>query len=55
MKPRPIPPVYEPELVAEAILYAAEHPVRDIYVGGAGKLLVSLHHLAPRLVDWVFI
>lgn len=54
VKPRPIPPVYQPELVAEAILYAAEHPVRDIYVGGAGKLLVFFHHLAPRLVDWVF-
>lgn len=37
VKPCPSPPVYEPGLVAEAILYAAEHPAREIYVGGAGR------------------
>jgi NAD(P)-dependent dehydrogenase (short-subunit alcohol dehydrogenase family) len=51
VKPRPSPPVYEPELVAEAILHAAEHPVREIYVGGAGKALEWLHHLSPNLAD----
>jgi hypothetical protein len=29
------PPVYAPELVAKAILYAAQHPKRDVFVGGA--------------------
>jgi len=53
VKPRPSPPIYEPELVAEAILYAAEHPVREIYVGGAGRSLVLLHRLTPRLTDWL--
>jgi len=51
VKPRPSPPVYEPVLVAEAILYAAEHPVREIYVGGAGKTFESLQRLSPRLAD----
>jgi NAD(P)-dependent dehydrogenase (short-subunit alcohol dehydrogenase family) len=51
VKPRPSPPVYEPATVADAILYAAEHPVRELYVGGAGKLLASIHRLAPSLVD----
>ena len=32
------PPLYAPEVVAEVILYAAEHPVRDIYAGGRAKL-----------------
>jgi NAD(P)-dependent dehydrogenase (short-subunit alcohol dehydrogenase family) len=53
VKPRPSPPVYEPELVAESVLYAAEHPVREIYVGGAGRSLELLHRLAPNLVDWL--
>jgi len=53
VKPRPSPPVYEPSLVAEAILYAAEHPVREIYVGGAGKMIERMHSLAPRLTDWL--
>ena len=39
VKPRPMPPVYQPEVVAEAILAAAEHPRRDVVVGEAGKLL----------------
>jgi NAD(P)-dependent dehydrogenase (short-subunit alcohol dehydrogenase family) len=53
VKPRPVPPVYKPELVAEAILYAAEHPERHIYVGGAGKFLELSNRFAPSLVDLV--
>lgn len=49
--PRPIPPVYEPELAAAAILRAAEGDERDIYVGGAGKLLSLAERLNPRLAD----
>ena len=37
--PAPIPPVYDPRVVAEAIVHAAEHGGREIVVGGAGKLL----------------
>jgi NAD(P)-dependent dehydrogenase (short-subunit alcohol dehydrogenase family) len=51
VRPRPIPPVYEPSTVAEAIRYAAEHPIRDITVGGAGKALELLERLSPRLAD----
>jgi NAD(P)-dependent dehydrogenase (short-subunit alcohol dehydrogenase family) len=50
-KPRPAPPVYEPVLVAKAVLHAAEHPVRDIYVGGAGKAFEWLDILSPGLAD----
>lgn len=52
-EPKNPPPVYAPKLVAEAILFAAEHPVRDLYVGGAGKALATAAFLAPRLVDKV--
>ncbi len=50
-KPHPVPPVYEPRVVAEAILFAAEHPRRDIVVGGGGKLLTALEALSPALLD----
>ena len=33
-EPQLPPPLYAPELVAEAILYCAEHPRRDFFVGG---------------------
>jgi len=51
VRPRPVPPIYRPELAAEAVLYAAEHPIRDIVVGGAGKSLALANRLSPRLAD----
>ena len=44
-------PVYAPETVAEAILYAAENPVRDLYVGAAAKALSMAGYYAPSLTD----
>jgi hypothetical protein len=50
--PKPIPPIYEPSVVSNAILYAAEHKVREIYAGGFGKFLSLMNKISPRLVDW---
>jgi short-subunit dehydrogenase len=44
-------PVYSPELVAEQILFAATHPVRELYVGGAGRMLTVLGKAFPRVMD----
>lgn len=49
--PRPIPPVYHPELVADAILNAAQKPQREIYVGGASWMLAKMERLSPALTD----
>ena len=51
VEPMNPPPVYAPDLVAEAILHCAEHPERDLYVGGGGKMLAESAQLAPRLTD----
>ncbi len=45
-------PVYAPELVAEQILHAATNPVRELYVGGASKLISVLGRQFPQLMDW---
>ncbi|AWN44008.1 SDR family oxidoreductase [Methylobacterium durans] len=45
------PPIYPPEEVANAILHAAVHPQRDIFVGGAGKLFVMGKEFAPGAYD----
>lgn len=45
------PPVYAPDVVAEAILECAEHPVREVTVGGAGRMLAVMGMLAPRTTD----
>ncbi|MFP5392795.1 MAG: SDR family oxidoreductase [Gammaproteobacteria bacterium] len=44
-------PIYAPELVAQSILYAAEHPKRDVFVGGAAKLNSASNYHAPALTD----
>ena len=51
VKPAGMPPIYQPSLVAESILYAAEHPTRDLIVGGAGQAILLLQRLSPRLAD----
>src|SRR4051812_40871296 len=47
------PPRYAPETVAQAILRCAERPVRDVVVGGAGRMQIAMGRLAPRLTDKV--
>lgn len=53
VKPKGPPPIYHPAVVADAVLYAAAHPVRDLYCGGAARIMVLGQMLAPRLVDAV--
>jgi short-subunit dehydrogenase len=45
------PPVYAPEVVAEAILRCAERRIREITVGGSGRALTAVGRLAPRTMD----
>jgi short-subunit dehydrogenase len=44
-------PTYHPNVVAEAILECAEHPQRDVYVGGGSRLFDLLDAFLPRAVD----
>ncbi|GJE44705.1 SDR family oxidoreductase [Methylobacterium soli] len=45
------PPIYPPQEVADAILHAAVHPQRDIFVGGGGKFFVMGKEFAPGAYD----
>jgi short-subunit dehydrogenase len=47
------PPVYAPELVADAILYAAQHPKRDVFVGGKSKAVSLGSVTMPGTLDRV--
>jgi NAD(P)-dependent dehydrogenase (short-subunit alcohol dehydrogenase family) len=53
VKPTGVPPYYQPELVAEAILHAAEHPTRDLIVGDVGRGIDLIQKVSPQLVDWM--
>ena len=48
VKPVAPPPAYPARVVADAIVHAAAHPVRDLVVGGAAKTLITVEKFAPR-------
>lgn len=50
-KPTAPPPYYDPAVVAQAIVFAATHPVRTIHAGGGGRFLVAAQTMAPGVVD----
>lgn len=51
-KPARVPPVvYDPELVAKAICFAAAHPKRDLTIGGTGMAMTKMSNLLPRSAD----
>lgn len=49
----PPPPIYDPRIVAESIVFAAEHPRRDIFVGGAAKAFDVMERISPAFTDWI--
>jgi short-subunit dehydrogenase len=51
--PKNPPPVYAPRTVARAILHAARHPQRDVFVGFGGKAISALGYWMPRTLDRV--
>jgi short-subunit dehydrogenase len=51
VEPKLPAPIYAPELAADAILHAAEHVKRDIFVGGAAKFTSAGAHYAPGVMD----
>lgn len=51
VEPTHAPPVYAPELVAEAILACATKGLRDVRVGGSAKLFATTETLVPSLGD----
>lgn len=53
VQPENPPPVYSPESVAETILFCAENPVRDVFVGVGSKTISALGEYAPRLTDLI--
>lgn len=52
-EPKGPQPVFAPELVAEAILHAAQTKVRDMFVGESAKMNSLMGGVAPRLTDYL--
>lgn len=50
-KPQPVPPIYQPEVAADAIVWAAHHDRRELYVGRPTLKTVLGEKFAPRFLD----
>jgi NAD(P)-dependent dehydrogenase (short-subunit alcohol dehydrogenase family) len=49
---QPVPPIYQPEVAAKAVVYAAEHPGRrEYWVGGSTALTLMANAVAPGVLD----
>ncbi|HET8627678.1 MAG TPA: SDR family oxidoreductase [Thermomicrobiales bacterium] len=51
-KAQPVPPIYQPEVAAEAIWWAAHHYRRQWYVGGSTAIVIRGNKMAPGVGDW---
>jgi NAD(P)-dependent dehydrogenase (short-subunit alcohol dehydrogenase family) len=54
-QPQPVPPIYEPAVVAEAILRCAERPERELPVTWGAQKLLWGQKLSPRAGDLVLL
>jgi NAD(P)-dependent dehydrogenase (short-subunit alcohol dehydrogenase family) len=50
-EPQPVPPIFQPELAADAIVYAAEHRRREIWLAWPAIKAILSDKLAPRAGD----
>jgi NAD(P)-dependent dehydrogenase (short-subunit alcohol dehydrogenase family) len=50
-KAQPVPPIFQPEVAADAIVYAATHKRREVYVGGPTVVAVVGNKIAPGMAD----
>jgi NAD(P)-dependent dehydrogenase (short-subunit alcohol dehydrogenase family) len=52
-QPQPVPPIYQPEPFAEAVLRCCERPIRELPIGWGAQKLLWGQKLAPRAGDWM--
>src|SRR5918994_2669295 len=51
-KPQPVPPIYQPEIGADAVLFAAHNDRREMYVGYPTVEAIIGDKIAPAFADW---
>lgn len=50
-KAQPVPPIYQPEIAADAIVYGSHNPRREIWVGAPTVVAIIGNKIAPGLGD----
>ncbi|MDQ6944686.1 MAG: SDR family oxidoreductase [Actinomycetota bacterium] len=49
--PQPVPPIYQPEVIARAVLYASKHAPRELWIGGSAIKAIVGQRVIPGLLD----
>ena len=49
--PQPVPPIFQPEVAAERIVWASHHKRREVFVGAPTVIAIEANKLAPALAD----
>jgi len=49
--PQPVPPIYQPEVAAEAIVWASTRRRREVYVGAPTYLTIQANKVAASILD----
>jgi NADP-dependent 3-hydroxy acid dehydrogenase YdfG len=49
---QPVPPIFQPELIAKAALYAARHPTRELWIAASTWKAIVGQKLVPGFADW---
>jgi NAD(P)-dependent dehydrogenase (short-subunit alcohol dehydrogenase family) len=52
-QPQPVPPIYQPEPYAKAVLHCCEHPIRELPISWGAQKLLWGQKLSPRAGDWM--
>jgi NAD(P)-dependent dehydrogenase (short-subunit alcohol dehydrogenase family) len=55
LQPQPVPPIYQPEAFAEAIVRCCERPVRELPIGWGAQKLLWGQKLSPRAGDRILL
>ncbi len=50
-RPQPVPPIFQPEVIAEAALRAAEKPARELWIAASAIKAIVGQRLAPEVAD----
>jgi len=55
LQPQPVPPIYQPEPFADAVLHCCERPIRELPIGWGAQKLLWGQKLSPRAGDLILL
>jgi hypothetical protein len=47
-----VPPIYQPEVIAEAVYWSAHHKKRQLYIGGSTVIVIMGNKFFAKFGDW---